>query len=874
MPVAAPVIDRQTPMPTTRAWDLDSAEGRRKLDALLAEARAEFAAEVARGGAGRAGHERHSDRLDALIRRIVESARSQTRTPVVLAALGGYGRRALCLHSDIDLLIVFDGRIGRAEERFVKAVLHPLWDLRLTVGHQVRVLSDFDRPERDNPEFLLALLDARRLAGDEAVYASAEQRLHRSSAIRREELLEALLQLNEQRHDEYNGTIYQLEPDVKESPGGLRDVWAARALYELRDEPAQPLSIDSERLDQAEDFLLRVRSVLHADAGRNLNVLSHDLQEKAALTLRYQGAHPQQQVEALMSAYFRHARHVARAYERARRASGPAGRDSTRIGIGDNLELTAEGIDFADRRRAAVEPGTWLGVFEAAIARRMPVSDEVMDLFERRAPRYAPFDFLPTPVHRLALMRFLRPRPGLYERLSEMHDCGLLPRLFPEFQVISNRVIRDFYHKYTVDEHTLLTIRGLERLLSPAPSRERFSSILGELRAPELLVLALLLHDVGKWKDDNHAEESVRMAQTVLDRLDVPSDQRQDVEFLIAQHLQMSRSAFRRDSEDPEVVREFANLVGTEERLKMLCLMTVADVEAVSTETLTPFRAELLWRLYVDTYNQLTLGYGDEVIEQGQSSVAALQARRPDDLGEAELARFLEGLPRRYLALFDADRVYRHARLARDIGPDEVHTFLEQKGDVWELAVVTLDKPYLFSTISGVLSYFGMDILRGSAMTGATTASGALVLDVFQFTDHDGFFRFNSGAIEQFETVLRDVVAGRQDLLRLLQRRENGLGRRLGTGRLTPVVHFDREHSRRYTVLEIVAENALGLLYRISRIISRLGCHVELVLISTEGTKAIDVFHLTKAGAKLSESAQMALKEELERMLEEDYETH
>jgi [protein-PII] uridylyltransferase len=271
----------------------------------------------------------------------------------------------------------------------------------------------------------------------------------------------------------------------------------------------------------------------------------------------------------------------------------------------------------------------------------------------------------------------------------------------------------------------------------------------------------------------------------------------------------------------------------------------------------------------------LTLGYGDEVIEQGQSSVAALQAARPEDLGEAELARFLDGLPRRYLALFDADRVYRHARLARDIRPDEVHTFLEQKGDVWELAVVTLDKPNLFATISGVLSYFGMDILRGSAMTGAMTPAGALVLDVFQFTDHEDFFRINDGGgMEQFEALLRDVVAGRQDVTALLHRRENGLGHRFGPARVPPIVHFDHEHSRRYTVLEIVAEDALGLLYKISRIISRHGCHVELVLISTEGTKAIDVFHLTTAGAKLSESAQMALKEELERMLEEGYETH
>ncbi len=876
MPVAAsPVIDRRTLMPISRARDLETAEGRHKLSALLAAARQEFVADIERGQGGTAAHARFAARLDDLIRHIVDLARAHTPAPVAVAALGGYGRRTLCLHSDIDLLIVFNGRIGRPEERFVKSVLHPLWDLQLTVGHQVRVLKDFEETEHDNPEFLLALLDARLLAGEAAVFTPAEERFRGSGVECREQILEALLQLTEQRHLQFNDTIYQLEPDVKDSPGGLRDIAASRVLASLAEAPTTGPRAhhpgDRDHLDRAEDFLLRIRSVLHLEAGRNLNVLTHDLQETAADTLQFEGAQPQQRVEGLMGEYFRHARHVSRTLERTRRLAGPAGRDTTRVALGLNLELTADGIGFANSQRAAAEPASWLHAFEAALERGVPVSDEAIDLFERHGADYNPLDFLPTPGDRQRLLKFLRPRPGLYARLSQMLDCGLLPRFFPQFQAISFRVIRDFYHKYTVDEHTLLTIRGLERLISPdQPSRERFSSILSELHGPELLVLALLFHDVGKWKEDNHAEESVRMARSMLERLDLTAEGRQDVEFLIAQHLQMSRAAFRRDSDDPAVVRQFATIVGTEERLKMLCLMTLVDIEAVSTETLTAWREELLWRLYVDTYNQLTLGYGDEMIRREQAAVAALQATRPPDISEAELARFLEGFPQRYLALFDAEHIYRHARLSRDIHSDEVHLFLEQKEDVWELAVVTLDKPYLFSNISGVLSYFGMDILRGTAMT----SPAGLVLDIFQFTDHEGFFRFNPSATPQFEKLLQDVVAGRQDVTALLQRKESGVMHRRGPRRVTPVIYFDNEHSQRYTVLEIVAQDALGLLYRISRVISRHGCDVDLVLISTEGNKAIDVFHLTKAAAKLSEPAQMALKEDLERMLEEGYATH
>src|SRR6185436_14283912 len=210
-----------------------------------------------------------------------------------------------------------------------------------------------------------------------------------------------------------------------------------------------------------------------------------------------------------------------------------------------------------------------------------------------------------------------------------MHDSGLLGRMLPEFGAITCRVVRDFYHKYTVDEHTLLAIRTLERLAAPPSPRDRgrFASLLQDLERPELLVLALLLHDVGKSRDEEHVPESVRLARGIFERLALPAESREVVEFLIANHLQMSTVAFRRDTEDPETVRRFAAVVGVEERLKMLTLLTLADVDAVSLETLTPWKAELLWRLYVDTYNQLTLGYGDELIDQSQSAAQAVGAR-------------------------------------------------------------------------------------------------------------------------------------------------------------------------------------------------------------------------------------------------------
>jgi [protein-PII] uridylyltransferase len=835
--------------------------------ATLAAAREEYAADARQGRGGRATVQRYADRMDGLVRAVAEAASDRTETPFVVCAVGGYGRRALCLHSDVDLLIVFDGPIAQPEERFVNALLQPLWDLRLALGQHVREFLEFDPADTSNPEFLLCLLDLRFLAGDAVLFDRVVARVAEPPGP--SVVLEPLLALIAQRHQGFNNTHYQLEPDIKQAPGGLRDIAAVRHLRALAPgafaaRVADPASDD--RLRDAEEFLLRIRSVLHLLGGRDVNLLTHDLQEKVAETLGSSGTDPHQRVESLMGEYFLRARTVTRALASAERAVRPAGAPVAPRRVGRQFEIDGDGVRFADGERAAHQPSLWLDAFRVALDHGCRVSERALSLIEQNLERCTPDDFVSTEGERQQLRKLLVPRRGLYARLSEMHDCGLLNRIFPEFAKVHCRVVRDFYHKYTVDEHTLLAIRGLESLLDPpSPGRRRFTSILQEVRAPELLTLALLFHDVGKWREADHAQESVRLAQSMLDRLELPDDERGTVEFLIREHLQMSQVAFRRDSEDPHVAARFAELVGTEEHLKLLCLMTLADVGAVSPDTLTPWKEDLLWRVYVDTYNRLTLGYADQLLDRDPAGLAVLIAGRPSDISEQELVAFLEGLPRRYLSTFGLGAVYRHVRLARDIHPDEVHTFLEKHDDVWELTIVTLDKPFLFSNISGVLSSFGMDIHRGQAMT---TPHG-LVLDVFEFTDDESYLKQNAAATTEISRMLEQAVAGSVDVTALLRGRvRSALHRVRHVQRRPPVVHFDNEHSRKYTVLEIVADDAPGLLHRISRVISGQGCDVHLVLISTEGKRAIDVLHITRNGAKLPEADQAALAAELQQVLE------
>ena len=850
-------------MSPAKGRDVDQAELRLRLTASLDHARRQLIDATERGEGGRVALARHGECIDGIIRELVDNAATHTRAPLAVCAVGGYGRKSQFLHSDIDLLIVFGTPIGRPEERFVKALLHPLWDLNLQVGHHVRELADFDRLDTTNPEYLLALMDLRPLTGDRELIGRLHDAMRMSATEWRPQMLSALVTLTDARHSQFQDTLYQVEPDVKDGPGALRDVWASRMLLRLGgDRRKVERGPSPDRLSDAEEFLMRIRSGLHLDSGRNVNVLSYELQEKAVDRLRYTGGDMRRRVEALMTDYFRDARSVTRALGRVRRAALPPVPTPIRL-IGENLMWVVEGITFADPAVAAAAPADWLRVFEAAVSRNVPVADDALALMEREQQRneYAPEAFYPTPEHRRRLLEFMIPRVGLSARLNEMRDCGLLGAIFPELNEIACRATRDFYHKYTIDEHTLLTVRNAERLLS----NPRFGPILREVHEPELLVLALLYHDVGKAREGDHSIVGAEMAAGMSRRLGLDAEASQTVDFLIRHHLKMSRIAFRRDTEEPEVVRQFASMFGTEEQLKMLVLLTLCDVGAVSPDTLTPWKEELLWRLYVDAYNHMTLGYGDDVIDRDQALVAALQENRPADIPEAEMASFLEGLPRRYLILFSQDAIYRHLRLSHDIRPNEAHFFLEKKAEAWELTVVSLDKPFLFSNICGVLAYFGMDILRGHALT----SPAGLALDVFQFTDAEGFFERNSQGPQEFDRRLREVISGTVDVTALLKSKESSVLARRALVRRTPVVHFDSGHSQRYTVLELVADDAPGLLHRVSRVISDRGIDVDLVLISTEGQKAIDVFHITRGGSKLSEDDEASLKADLERMLKE-----
>ena len=528
----------------------------------------------------------------------------------------------------------------------------------------------------------------------------------------------------------------------------------------------------------------------------------------------------------------------------------------------EQLVIALDGIRFSDPDAAALQPSVWVDAFRSAIVNGKSVSDEVRACIQERLDHFAAEDFVANADDRRRVLDLLSPRPGISARLLEMAECGFLERLFPELQEIHRRAAPDPFRRNAASSHAVLPVRRIELLRNPeGPARARFAGLLEELRAPELLTLALLLHDVGTRRDHGHARESLRLAQPAIDRLQLQPAAAETLRFLIRHHRQMARVAFRRDAGNPDVVARFATLVGSEELLKMLCLVTLIDIEAISPEALTPWKEDRLWRLYTDTSIRLALGAASGA-GQHDAGLAVAMAGRPDDISDTELARFVTGLPRAYLSVFGLSTIYGHLRLgARDPAARDPRVAraarrrLRAHGGHARQAV-----PVLQHRRRVVLFRHGHPSRPDHDHAGGAGARGVRVQDA------EGFLAQHRGAPRQIHRMLEAVVAGSADMADLLdeQARQLPLERSGSSGQS---IHLDNAQSEEDTVLEIVADDAPGFLYRITRVIAEADCTVNLALVSTEHGKAVDVLHITRDKRRLTEAEQQSLHVALEGVI-------
>lgn len=800
-------------------------------------------------------------------------------TNFALIATGGFGRGWLFPYSDIDLLFLFANR--DAEQAFkdpVRRFSQELWDLRLKLSPATRTLAECDRYDPSNTEFTISLLDCRYLLGDRDLFRRLHDKIVPKLVMRESKgLLQGLAEVTRERHGKYGNTLYHLEPNLKEAPGGLRDCnvanWLAliSAMDKLHDWPdASSLRAPvRKQLESAIDFLMSARCFLHFRHGRDDNTLSWEAQDDAAA--RKIGASDAEEISAAewMRIYFSHARAVQRTVTQLLEEIPEAWSAVYRQVQSWRSRLTTadfsvvDGLIFLQQPSALQDPEVLLRLFHFMAHHGLKLSATTEYRIEQSLPALAA-----TPPRGAELWLYLQEtllQPYAADALRAMQSLRLLGSLLPELKVIDSLVIRDFYHRFTVDEHSFLAIESLHRLKqSQSEWDKRYAELLSELEDPELLYLALLLHDTGKGvANGGHVDASLDIAGRAMDRLDVDPKERAEVLFLIANHLELS-STLRRDIFDPETVAAFAEKVGTPERLKMLCLMTYADIKAVNPEALTPWKAENVWQLYIAAENYLDRSADHRVhTDVNDEKLARLRSLAP--VTGTKFKAFLEGFPQRYLLVHTAEEVMRHIQMADELGRDPVQVELKRGRHWYELTLVTGDRPFLFARLAGVLAAWGMNIVKANAFSN----EAGTVVDTLYFTDRFRTLELNLSEWDRFRRSVASVLAGEADLDKMLRDRQRSEKGAIAKVKVETKIQFDDVSSSTTTIIQVIAQDRPRLLHRIASCLSDQECNIEIALIDTEGQMAIDTFYLTSGGKKLTPEhqnrAQRALTDELRR---------
>ncbi len=762
------------------------------------------------GDAGEAVRLR-SDTVDAAAISLFDG---QFGTPsgLVLLAVGGYGRHQLFPFSDVDLLILLEKRyVPGSIRKKISAFIRELWDGGMRASHSVRTPSECTSIAAGNRELNVSLLDARFLAGDRRLYERLAARLSAFYTRERDALARALDQLTRDRHAHHGNTIYHLEPNIKEAPGGLRDLNLIGWLSQLgRIEPEH----SRKELIEARRFLHSIRCRLHYFNERDDNVLTFEHQERMAVG----------DPADLMREYYRSVRIIHRTAARMlvetrhSRVTSFQGRES-RL---SNPDFTVTRGQLFVRCPEALEeyPELMLRLFEFIARHEISLALETERWLAKAIPNFRTSGPLWPSV--ASILRL----PHAYQALETMRETGMMGRVFPELDRIDCLVVRDFYHRYPVDEHSLLAIKTLCELSGEDdPLARPFAELMEETERPEVLLFALLFHDVGKASGADHVAESLNLAETAMTRIEMPEPERAMVRFLIHRQLEMSSTMTRRDLADPATARAFAERVSTPERLRKLTLLTYADISAINPEALTAWRKDLLWQLYVATRNQLTREVEEDPVDT-----------RPP---------FLRELPTRYLRTHTPAQIAEHAKLEETYRHKSVAIRLARRHSLYELVVLSNGGPSRFASIAGTIASFAMNLLKAESFSNGSN----MVLSSFVFEDPIRILELIPEETDRLRATLERVLAGQIEVRELLQKRPPPPS----FGRL-PVplqVTFDNETSANDTIYSVITEDRPGLLYDLASIFSFNRCNIEVVLIDTEANKVAAVFYVRSEGRKL-----------------------
>jgi [protein-PII] uridylyltransferase len=791
-----------------------------------------------------------------------------------LAATGGYGRGVLAPFSDIDLLFLTPGDASREAQAAVEFMLYALWDLGLKVGHATRSIADCLREAKGDITVRTSLLDARHIAGDAAVFAEF-QGAFRSACVEAgvAKFIAAKQAERDTRHRRYGDTPFVVEPNVKEGRGGLRDLqtlyWINRYIFpdatfeRLVDKAATPGSVimtadEHRHMRRSWDFLWTLRFHLHYVAGRAEDRLTFDLQPVIGARMGYTRHGRQDGVERFMRHFFLTAREVTRltrVLEPAlvRAALGPpaAAREADAKLQGQGFVLADGKLLPAAGREFDKEPIQMLRCLQVARDRHLtlhPLTVRQLIRNERRVQ-----GLRDNKEAAAIFLDLLCGRDAEHNRadgaawLSILNETGILGRLLPDWARIVGQMQFDTYHVFTVDEHTIEAVRilnTLERgeLAQIAPVA---SGLVDHMQSRRALYVAMLLHDIAKGRGGDHSELGADVALQVGPALGLSAEETEMVSWLVLHHLLLSQTAFKRDIDDPKTILDLAETIQSPERLRLLLVLTVADMRAVSPKVWNGWKATLLRELYARVAEVLAGGLAtaerDVRVQRAKQAAGLLLGDWPASEVETFHGLGYAG----YWLSFDPETHARHARMIREAearqAPLTVETQPLPARAVTEVTVYAADHAGLFSRIAGALAVAGASIVDARIHT----LTNGMALDTFWIQDAAGGVFDAPHRLARLSVLIEQALSGRLKLAAEIRKtNKTVLGQRLRAIHVPPRVVIDNHASNTHTVVEVNGRDRSGLLHDVTAAISEQGLQIASAHVSTYGQRAVDVFYV------------------------------
>ena len=831
--------------------------------------------------------------LDACFRLIFQGAQRSAGLPrgVALAAAGSFGRGAVALRSDADVVMIVDSHVVSAAEAsgIAEALLYPLWDATLVVGHQVLSAPDAVSLAKTDLATATAILDLRFLAGDESVLANllsqAAEGLFGETDLGA--FIDRLDAESSGRHDRFGGSLYLLEPEVKNGAGGLRDLdgarWAARARYRIEPNAGDAklgawgslvrlgvlVAHEAQEIASAEERLWQLRNRLHARGGRKNDRLTFEDQEEVAIAMGH-GGDRALGAERLMQNYYLNARAVTHAqaslFERLRPARR-RGRPPPTDDLGGGVHIFDGQVTIAGTAELLDDPALALRAFAQVVRQQAPLLAFARDAIARAAADCEWCGRLRASPEAAALfVELVRTVPQMRTRrgsvMGELHDCGLLLAMVPEFLPVTGRVHHDIYHVYTVDVHSVAAVDRLRQLARGELTREfpLASRLAAEIARPRPLFLATLLHDVGKgWPDANgsrmnHSQAGAEVCARILPRLGLTADEVVEACQLVRDHLMMYHTATRRDPYDLATVEEFCQSVRGREGLRDLYLLTVADVSTTSPTAMTSWKARMLEELYFAAEAYLA---GHRPQADADRIARVCEAVRAAWTGSLEgLDALLACLPDRYLLANRPESIVQHGRAVEERGARAAHVVQvpSRHPEAAELCIVADDRPGLLASIAAAITASRLEVLTAEVYSHPVGAERE-ALDLFWVRDRSGGIEGVELALPRLARDLEDVCSGRvapADLLRVRTGSASQWRERPSPAVPTEIL-FDNRASPRHTIVEVYAKDRPGLLYVLADALHNLSLSIALSKINTEGARVADVFYVRELdGAKVA----------------------